>query len=109
DRPETRKERRQPDRAGLGENAVLDVEAMVQARVRAEGKQGPQRSGLRVIATEDHLCYASLEQSAGAHRARLERYVDRRALEPPALDALARLSEREDLGVCGRVSKRFSL
>src|SRR5690606_27307089 len=90
-------------RALLGQDPALHLEAVVQARVLSDREQGVDGAGLRIPSAIHDAGHARGDQSARAHRARLERRVHGGAFEPPVADARRGAAEREELGVRRRI------
>src|SRR5882762_4534005 len=69
---------------------------------------GPHRPGLFVGCAEDDEGDASEDRRTGAHRARLDRHIERAIRETPATERASGFAYREDFGVCGRVRIDFA-
>ena len=69
------------------EHAAHDLEAVIEPRVAADREERPHRARLRIVAAVDDPRDARVNERPRAHRARLERHVQRRALEPPGTAA----------------------
>ncbi len=64
---------------------------------------------LRVGRAVDHARHAREHDRPGTHRARLERHVEHRVEHAPAAERAGGLSQRDDLGVGGRVLAQLAL
>jgi hypothetical protein len=61
------------------------------------------RAGLRIAGAEDDAGDARVHDRAGAHRAGLQRHVERAVRQPVVAAALAGIAQRHHLGMGGRV------
>ncbi len=81
---------------------------MVQAFLPQDVKDAARGAGLRVARAVDDSRDAREDDRPRAHRARLERHVEHRVAQPPAAERLRGGTDRDDLGVCGRVPAALS-
>src|SRR5688572_28156557 len=96
--------------ATLGlQDAATDVDAMVEARVANDVKQGADRTSLRVEGTKDEPRNPSQYESAGAHGAGLKGDDQREARQPPRSQPPRRLPQRQNLGMRRRIMSNFPL
>src|SRR5207249_8726183 len=94
------------DRAALlGEDAAGHRDAVVEARVANDVEERVHRARLRIRDAVNQAVDARVDQSAGAHRARLQGRVHGRSGEPPATERPRGLLQGEDLGVAGRIAQ----
>jgi hypothetical protein len=94
--------------AFFGEHASHDLEAMVEARVDSNAEHRGDGARLGIRASEDDPWHARQDESARAHRARLEGHIGRRALETPPADARCCGSYRKGLGVGRRIAETLA-
>ena len=88
------------------EDAVRDLNLVVELLHLEEVEDGPGAAGLGVGGADDDAVDARLDKSAGTHLAGLERDVHRAALEAPVAELAAGLADRDDLGVRERGVRR---
>ena len=86
------------------EHPADDLGLVVQPRVVEDAIERPGRAPLRVRRAEDHAGDAREHQRPGAHRARLEGDVERRAGEPVVAEPPGGAPQGDDLGVGRRVA-----
>ena len=82
---------------------------MVEGGLAEDVEDAAGGAGLGVGGAEDDGGDAGEDDRAGAHRAGLERDVERRRRQPPAAERLGGGADREDLGVGGRVAAQLAL
>ena len=108
-RSDARKRRRaatqpRPRRAG-----PLRPGAVIESWLAEHVEDAPGGARLRVGRRVDDPGNAGEDDRAGAHRAGLQRHIDRRIRNPPPAEPPRRGSEREDLRVSRRVGAQLAL
>ena len=93
----------------LGEQPAFDLRPMVDHRLGEQVDHAPDRAALRVRGAVDEARDASEGDRPGAHRAGLERHVDRGLEQAPAAEPFGGLAQREHLGVRGGVAAELPL
>ena len=87
---------------GVCQDAGADFDAVVELRVVEDGEAGADGAAFGVIGAVDKAGDASLNHSAGAHRAGLNGDVQGGVEEPVVAEAEGRFAEGDDFGVgCG--------
>jgi hypothetical protein len=85
------------------QHARGELDAVVQARVLDEVLQRAAHPGLRVARAEDQVGDPGEHDRAGAHRARLQRHVERAPEQAPVAGRLRGATDGDHLRVCRRV------
>src|SRR5258708_35653233 len=98
---ESRKQRLSVAAARTAHHAPFRM--VVEARLVEQLSHGAHRTGLRVRCGEHDELHAGKHRGAGAHRAGLERHVERAAGEAPATERLRGLAQRDELRWRGRI------
>src|SRR5262249_34852541 len=101
------KELAQRESALVSEHAFGHFDLMVEARRFDHVQHRPARTELGITWPEHEPAETAELNRAGAHRAGLERDIDRRVGETPVAERRARRPDRQNLGVRGRVVRRF--
>src|SRR5690349_13679564 len=81
---------------------------MIQSGIVGDPEQGFDRAGLGVARAVDEASDARVDERPGAHRARLERDVERATLEPPGAQSLGGSPDGDDLGMGHGISIYFA-
>ena len=87
----------------LFEQAARQRHAMVQALVLQQVAERTREPRLGVARAEHHAVEPGEHDRAGAHRTRLQRDVHGASVQPPRIGDVARLAQRQHLGVRGRI------
>jgi serine protease len=82
---------------------------MVESWVGEYVQDAAASPGLGVFGAEHHPRHPCQHDRPGAHRARLERHIQRRVEHPPAPERAGRLAQGNDLGVGGGVLSKLPL
>jgi len=82
---------------------------MIECGRRQDVEDAPGGAGLGVGSAVDHRGDAGEDDRPGAHRAGLQRHVERRAGKAPATERFGRGADREDLGVSSGVGPQLAL
>jgi len=85
------------------EHAALQLCLVVERGLRKQVQHRTGGAGLGIGGAEHHAGQARVQHRAAAHRARLERDVQRAAVEAVVTQALRRGAQGDDLGVCARI------
>ena len=91
------------------EDAGDDLGAMVEARIGEDVQDASRRPRLRVGGRVDHARDPREDDRPRAHRARLQRHVERALQHPPGAKRGGGLAQRQHLGVRGRVLAQLAL
>ena len=89
----------QESRCVICQHAGCDIDTMVDARMVEDGEAGTRRTAFGVIGAINEALDASLQYRAGAHRARLDRDINRGANEAIIASGFCRGAEREHFRV----------
>ena len=84
------------------------LQAMIEARVAGNIEKRAARPGFLVPRAEHQTRNARQPQRPGAHRAGLQRDVQRDAVETPSVQVLCSFPQSENFGVCRRVAVAFA-
>jgi hypothetical protein len=95
-------------RLGL-QDARVDLRAVVEPRLGEDVEDAARRARLRVGRRVDHARHAREDDRARAHRARLERHVERAVEDAPRAEVRGGGAQGEHLGVRGRVLAQLAL
>jgi hypothetical protein len=82
---------------------------VVESRILHEVPERSREARLRIGRTEHDTIDAGEHDRSGAHRTRLERHVQRAAVQPPPLPDRGGLAYREDLGMSRGVAAELAL
>ncbi len=89
--------------AGICQNAALDLGLVVQLGVRKQVEHGSGRPRLGLGCAENHAVQPRVEHGATAHRAGLQRHIQRAAIEPVVAQLPRCCTQGHDLRMRGRV------
>lgn len=82
---------------------MRELEAVIEAGVLADLKEGDARSGFRIVAAVDDAPNAGVDEGPGAHRAWLEGDVDRHLAQAKGPEAMGCGAKGDKLSVRGRI------
>ena len=82
---------------------------MVESRISRDVVQRPHGTSLQIGCTKHHGANTGVHYCAGAHHARLERYIKRAVIQTPRTALASSCSQCENFGVRCRITELFTL